>query len=353
VTAHPKVLAYLLYGPKPEYRAELTFSVLTALRLLGPQDEVQIVIVTDEAEALRGLPVRVLPLAAGEMREWTQDGAYTHRAKPLALRKVLREFGAAAALVDTDTYFKGDPRRLFERIGPGRALMHDREGYTLAGATEWLPVVAAGVVPADTEMLNSGVIGVDPEDAGLLERAVETIDRIRAVAPVFNAEQVGVALGLRTEAEIGFCADVLAHYWGYLRPFLLLEVQRFLAANAGASADALIAGSAGVRVELPPKRLVDRVAAKALSKLRGWSPGYGYAWLCYRTGLAYAGKDPEVATLWVASALHALKQCGAGQTEVRRDFGGLARVSWLGVKVAEEWRDFAGYTEGQQQIPAG
>ncbi len=311
--------------------------MLTALRWLGDSSDVKIVVLTEQPDAFSALPVETLASTHPEMAAWTLDGAYMHRAKPLALLKVLREFGGATALIDTDTYFKGDPRRLFERIGPGRSLLHDRDGYTLAGAAEWAPVVAANVVPGDAEMLNSGVIGVDPADAELLEDAVALIDRIRAVTPVFNAEQVGVSQGLKRGSEIGFCADVVAHYWGYLRPFLLLEVQRFLAANAGKPAAELIAGAASVRTELPEKRLVDRVSAKVMARVRGWSPGYGYAWLCYRTGLAYAPRDPEIASLWVASALHALKQCGVTAGDVRRDFSGISPASWLSAKVAAEW----------------
>jgi len=361
-----KILFYFLYGSRSEYELEATFSILSALRLgSAGEEKVKIVVLTDRASFMDGFPIERLALTREAMAEWTQRGIYEHRAKICAFLSVLQQYGAPVTFVDTDTYFMADPAKLFERISPGHSLMHSSDGYPLDGSPLWLPVIPhldtlqrEGIqMDRGTEMLNSGVIGVDPRDAVLVERALPILDRLREIAPIFNMEQFAVTLGLCTGSQINRCSDLVNHYWGVRRRFIRLRIQRFLEANRFATPDEIIAGSGTVDLDFPPQSIGDRILTRIIGWRRDWSPNYRYSYLCYRSALANGESDPEVANLWIDTALFMLKQwstdpgCDFGRlaASIQHDFpamrrGKIDQLAWLTNSSKEAWR-LAWHTE--------
>jgi len=314
------VLTYFLYGNRAEYELELTLSILSALRHLGPENtDITIAVVTDRTSFLPGFPIELITVPAEEIIAWqaTSAGKFNHRAKPYALLAALDHYQAPAALLDTDTYFLRDPRELFTRIADNKSLMHASDHYVIADNALVQPIAKKypngidllGVhIDPQSEMLNSGVVGVTPSNRRLIAQSIELIDLLYPIAPAFTIEQFSFGLYLRTFTQLSFCEDILLHYWGvgYRKPFIHLAVSRFMKEHEGKPWQNIVEASRNIRPDFPKSSKLDVAVAKALGRLRKWDGSYQFAYLAYRTALSKASKDPELANLWAATALLSL-----------------------------------------------
>jgi len=225
-----KNLVYLSYGAGL-HEQEISFSVLSAYRWLGTnRPDWRIVIYTDRPEVFLPLEVATVELDPHKLREWIGPAGFGHRCKILALCNALQRFEGQSVLLDGDTFFRRSPQRLFDRLGPGRTVMHLREGVVgaLPGpAHDKLRALLASsgpfndlagnevLISGTTPMWNSGVIGVDRSDRALLDEALHLTDQFCSLSDLFTLEQfaLGIVLGRRTTlAETG---DVVCHYWDW------------------------------------------------------------------------------------------------------------------------------------------
>ena len=360
-----KVLAYLLYGRKAEYELELTLSILSALHQLGEdRSDVKIAIVTDRENLLPNFPVEILRVSAAELAAWqtTPAGHYHFRAKPCALLKVLDHFQCPAALLDTDTYFIQDPRKLFERISSTTSLMHESDNYKIGENPLWDPItphikqgieIGGVTISPESEMLNSGVIGITPDNRGLIEKSLTVLDRLFAIGPVFNVEQLAIGAVLSQYTQVASCNDVVQHYWGsgYRKPFIHLAVSRLMQSNSSRPAELIARQSVHVRPEFPKSAKRDVALAKLMGKLRHWDGTYQFAWLAYCNALRQSRKDPELASIWADTALTCLgksleaRQQQPASSSLRRDFRRLSQprlvaLPWLTPRTKTAWHEF-------------
>ena len=121
-------LVYLCYGASERHWLEPS-SLLSALRHLPGDCGVAVVVATDRpgVHAL-GLDVEVAHLEAATLARWRGRHDYNHRIKN-AVVWLLDRYETPVCLVDTDTFFIASPVKLFDRIGPGRTLMHAPEPH--------------------------------------------------------------------------------------------------------------------------------------------------------------------------------------------------------------------------------
>ena len=155
-----KTLLYLMYGNRPEYHRELTYSILSAVKFIGKDSpDIQIALVTTNENRRDDLPIRHLIVDDSEMNRWMLGGKYTHAAKYEALVYAMDEFRGQVAYVDTDTFFIAHPEVLFERIGPGRTLMcdHDR---TLGELGYWSDLLTKTAAPVAGYTVNASSVMV-------------------------------------------------------------------------------------------------------------------------------------------------------------------------------------------------
>jgi hypothetical protein len=311
-----KVLAYLMFGMRSEYETELIFSALSALRWTFGTSGVTLCVVTDRPSSVSRLSVDTLRVSSEELARWTLNGTSIFRAKPCALLRVLAHYSAPCVLIDTDTYFTGNPLQLFERISPNDSLMHASDGYRVGDIQFWSPILpfidelSGGEVPVsrDSEMLNSGVIGLHPQNATLIEKAIVLMDRLHAHTPIFNIEQFAIGAALQSKTKVHTCQDILDHYWGYRRAFIHLRIRRFLDASRSLELKEWIEKSPSVETGLPARPLVDRIITKLRAKYSHWDGDYKFAYLAYRLARAYSEKDSEIASIWAATALASLER---------------------------------------------
>lgn len=213
-------LVYLSYGGRDVQVAETKYAILSAFRSIRPADDIGILLYTDRPDLYADLPAAIRPISAGELEAWTGPGGYQYRRKAEVVKDALARTGNPVAFIDSDTWFVKSPALLFHRIGAGRTVLHVKEG-TLGAAAYNAPLVEhlskhayANGLGATSAAWNSGVIGVDPADAHLMDEALALIDGIWAdFQEADTLEQVAISHFFSTTTTVTAAADVVFHYW--------------------------------------------------------------------------------------------------------------------------------------------
>lgn len=351
-----KVLLFLIYGTGRDYHLELTYSILSAARFLRDDPAgVRIVLAADAPNQRPDLPVEHLIIDDNTLKDWQLGGSYFHAAKPHALAHALGHYGAPTILVDSDTILHAHPRHLFERVGPGRSLMNRAEGR-LDGSPNWPEwkalidasggSVAGRPISAASVMQNSGVLGLDPQDAPLMDDILSVIRAIRVHNKVFTAEQLAASLVLCEATQIAACDDMVEHYWDGPRPYYRYQMARMFphVLDGGGIDKAAATGPVAPLEREPPIRVADRIAARLKGLQRGGGDGgYAYAYLAYRSALSCRHHDPDLANVWAATAL-AMLSWGLlrPRPEARGDFAAfrsenLAALDWMAPELRRRW----------------
>lgn len=230
-------LVYLSLG-EGRHVDELRFALLSAARFRTEGAGWSIRVYTDRPDLFVDAPADVRSVTAETASEWAGPHGYVYRGKILALADALADPGTErAAIIDGDTYFTKSPTHLFSRIGPGRTMVHRREGRPYPPEVAALRTVLTQYTPVDstgsswriteTEPLwNSGVVGMHRSDAGFCAEALDLNDQLLDHGfgeRSHTAEMVAFGVVLDRRSRIKECFDVLTHYWpaAIRGPFLL------------------------------------------------------------------------------------------------------------------------------------
>jgi len=200
------------------------FSIFSAFRHRpGDQREVAFHVYTDTPEKFEDLPVHVERIDQKTIDRWLAGQGYVPRAKIALLEEALRQLDGPCILVDTDTYFTRWPGVLFDRIGPGRSIMHVREGLLrnwglieLARFVEEHPVQTVDgktwTLSSEEVTWNSGVVGLHPADQALCHDALALSDHFWQKTRVWIAEQYALSVVLSRKTKRREAVDVVNHY---------------------------------------------------------------------------------------------------------------------------------------------
>ena len=306
-----RIIAYFLYGASDEYKLELALSVISAITQENKQledalDRITYCVVTDQKKIPYDLPVEILHLEPGELANWTDNGAYNHRAKPLAMLKVLDYYKCPVAMIDTDTYFIDTPQIIFEKIDRYNSVMHDFE-YLIGSQSIWVNLLAkingcinlgGYVIDGDSPMFNSGVVGLSFDNRHLLCDSLAIIDELNKIDSVFNIEQFAVGLSLNKKTKIHVCKNVVRHYWGIDRDFYRIQASRFFQDfsinNLAKNIDSITSQKFGT----PRIPLSFKFMARVLCFLRGWTDAQRFSYICHLCEKYYSKKDTKYASAW-------------------------------------------------------
>lgn len=322
-----KTIAYLMYGARREYHLELTLSVASAIKHIQANgSDIQIILICDEANVRYDIPVDLMVFDDTQFLEWTENGTYTHAAKLNALLLALRTVGGKVALSDTDTVFLDHPDCLFDRIGPGRSVMHVHE-KAIGESLVWQPLldkapaeVEGFAIDASSPMNNSGIIGVDFADIGLIEEALNLMLSLHKIHPVFSIEQFAVTQALLKGTHVSTVEDVIYHYWiTHERLFMHAAAQRICPDFTEQNFERLMA--APIKLGMPEKRLSDKVVTAVKSRICGWDGDYRFADAAYRA--SRATKDSDHAQVWRTIARSQVTRSKRDIAQARKDFPGL------------------------------
>ncbi len=221
------VLVYLSLG-EGRHVDELRFSILSAARHLADDGGWRILVYADRGEPFEGLPVEVVPVDGVTASEWVGPHGYVWRAKIKVIEKALASPGTSRCLyVDGDTYFVRSPVELLRRIGPGRSVLHVREGWPPPPEVAAVEHVLGRYQPVDTRGVpwtfgpdlvswNAGIVGLHRDDARLCTEVEGLTDQLlEAGFGDFShtAEQVAFSVCLAQRTSLRPADDVVVHYW--------------------------------------------------------------------------------------------------------------------------------------------
>lgn len=214
-------LLYLVYGTDT-YHREAVFSIASALARLRdtPGEILDIHVYTDNPVPYAALPVTITEVDAAALQRWCEPHGYHFRAKHVALRNALASTDRAV-LIDTDTFFHRSPLTLFDLVRPG-SLLCNRIGHRY-GEQRAAPLYrtlarhlqARGLAGDDMALLNSGVIGLNRADAGVLDRSLDLMDALFPLAEgAYTLEEFVLAVARDERGlELVECPTQIHHYW--------------------------------------------------------------------------------------------------------------------------------------------
>jgi hypothetical protein len=358
-------LVYLIYGSRREYQLELTYSVLSAAHFASRGGaNLRIVLITDEANRRPDLRVENVVFSAAEFANWTQNGQYRFAAKIHVVRKALDLFGGKVALIDTDTYFKVDPRWLFAKIGPGRAVMHAYEG--MLGEDLYLgpilqkisaePTLSYPVGPT-TRLFNSGVIGLDYRDRELLQDVLLLCAELYRIYPAFTTEQFAFSIVLHSRTFLSDCAELITHYYGYRRGFIHTQLDALFPHFTPEAFQRYVRALPAL-AGFPPKRKLDQIRARLKAMVRREGPEYRFAYLAYLSALSSARASPVHANIWARINVAVLRHNEFPIESIEQDFGVMKspqELGWPSSETQDAWRLFwreLAHARGRGQLRA-
>lgn len=270
-SAHPQ-LVYLAFGPAT-YHQEACFSIVSALAHLRatPDAGMDIQVYTDNAEPYRDLPVTVHLLDEATRKAWNEPHGYHFRSKHVLLRQVLAQH-PMAVLIDTDTFFRTSPLRLFERVSTGSLLCNAiggryGENQKCLLYKNLLHILQArGLADCQMPLVNSGVIGLTAQDASALDLSIALMDEFYPLArEAYTLEEFCLAVVAYRKLTLHECTDVIHHYWSRKAQFRA-KIQAWLRKHGDAPlSDAALADVVRVNDQLPRPPTLHRLGYKALS----------------------------------------------------------------------------------------
>lgn len=351
-----KVLLFQIYGDQRVYHLELTYSILSAARFLKDDpDDIRIVLAADAKNQRPDLPVEHLLMTPEMLHEWQMGGTYNHAIQAYALHYAVQQFDAPVILIDSDTIIKQHPRHMFDKIRPGRALMHASEGR-LQDSIEWPEwralitrsggTVGDSPVTPESVMFNAGVLGLDPQDAPLMDDVKAAMRDIRDHSDMFTAVQLAASLVLGAgKTELSVCDEIVEHYWGGPRAYYHYQMEQMFPGVLGGE------GIADARIPLaalsqsPPVALRHRIAARIVRLRRGAGPAYGSAYLAYRSAIFLHLSNPKLANVWATKALNMLKWGVPDAQPHTADFqrftpARLEAEIWMDGDLRKRWQDY-------------
>lgn len=351
-----KVLLFQIYGDQRVYHLELTYSILSAARFLRDDPgDIRIVLASDAKSQRPDLPAEHLLMTPEMLHEWQMGGTYNHAIQAYALHYAVQKFDAPVILIDSDTIIKQHPRVMFDKIGPGRALMHAREGRLQDSVEwpEWRALIArsggrvgGSPVAPESVMFNAGVLGLDPKDAPLMDDIKVAMHDIRDNSDMFTAVQLAASLVLGGgKTELSVCDDVVEHYWGGPRAYFHYQMEQMFPGvlEGGGIADPRMPLAA--LSQSPPVALRHRIAARIVRLRRGARAEYGSAYLAYLSAISLHLSNPKLANVWATKSLNMLKW---GMPDVQPHAADFKRFTpsrleaeiWMDGDLRKRWQDY-------------
>jgi hypothetical protein len=230
----PETIMYFCYGPQPLYDQTI-YSILSLLHVTAVSSlNARVVVYCDRPDAFVKLPVETIEVDQRQLDAWLGGSDYIHRRKTCAIIDALQRFAGKVMFLDSDTYWIGSPETIFRRIGPDRACFHLKEGYLRSTGTPFdnaltrqleshrYRIGSDALVEVDrtTIMWNTGVVGVDASNLGLMNDALALSDEIWDEADpdgaygkkIHHAEQFAMGYAFRN-CRLSEADDAVYHYW--------------------------------------------------------------------------------------------------------------------------------------------
>ena len=226
-------LLFLAYG-RPAYLHECTLALLSLCRVMSAKEleGISVSIYTDQPEwfaSFRDCPlnIRIEQLDPAVVRAWRGEVDYLHRVKSAVINDFAGKMTGNVIFMDTDVWALQSLTPIYEGIAAGKRYMHVCEGNIMKGGNPLLdktgrflakyPKVNAGAevitFDADYVLWNSGVMGFQTSDKGLLESVLGFIDVVHPLYKKHITEQLAVSYYFGKAGRIHNATAYVLHYW--------------------------------------------------------------------------------------------------------------------------------------------
>jgi hypothetical protein len=209
---------YLDYGGRAQYRRELKYSLISLKAELDPA-QARIAVYTDAPQLYAAWPVTVVDIAP-RLADWSGGGLYHHRIKPATVLDALRRFDAPVLFLDSDSIVRpGFHAEVAAKLVDGVVMNRFEKANPfppLSGFRTRLPHLGAYRYDVEKSwMYNSGLIGVRPRHAPMLEDTLAFIDALIGRARKFpTIEQFALSEVFRLNGvAVAEVHDSFLHYW--------------------------------------------------------------------------------------------------------------------------------------------
>jgi hypothetical protein len=226
---------YLDYGGHAKYRRELKYSLIS---LKAELPDAKIAVYSDAPELYRHWPVTAVGIA-GHIAAWSGGGLYRHRIKPEVVRDALTRFAGPVCFLDCDSIVRPSFHAEVTAKMAAAVVMNAFERKNpfppLSGFRCRLPHLGGYHYDVENSaMYNSGLIGMRPEHAPLLDDALAMIDALIGRAKKFpEIEQFALSEVLRLSAiPIAQVNNTFLHYWqGRRRIYMAGQIEKNLSSD--------------------------------------------------------------------------------------------------------------------------
>ncbi len=219
-----------LYFALGEYYVKQAVLSLVSLLLVYGRSRpgFNIIVLTDMPERFAWLKTR-LPLDArllprDQIPELSGPHGFLLRAKIAVMAEIHAEICSNLLFIDTDTILRGRLENIFRGMANGECFLHKREwplqkgrklhpelcpqdlDFALESATKIQ-------ITGETEMWNSGVVGIPTFRGDLLRDALDLCDQYYKIYPGWHVEQFSLSIILQATGRLRGCRREVFHYW--------------------------------------------------------------------------------------------------------------------------------------------
>lgn len=218
------------YG-KERILREAKYCVLSLLKFIKDKPGYKIVLYTDNAPFFEDIKEYVVfePLLPKTVQEWKGPQNFVHRVKIMMLLDFAAKYEGKFIYLDSDTWFKQSPEKLFDLIDSQNALLHLPEAQLKSNANpiikkiHWFVknnsfTLARGEkinIPTEYYMWNAGVIGLPTSAKYVIEKVLQLTDAMLAAYQKHVMEQLAFSYFLQKEFTTHRCDNTIEHYWQY------------------------------------------------------------------------------------------------------------------------------------------
>ena len=240
-------ITYLAHGDTG-YINECQFSLLKFLQVynLRPPASTAILIYTDKPQVFESFipffqKFIIEQVDEEKIKSWMQGTGYVHRAKSKMIEEALQKYSSNLLFFDTDTYITAPIDAIWKNISNGVIYLHESEGTISRKASlqfrKWDRFLESAAINYGTQryvyskqlqIWNSGVLGISPRYAPVMNEVLLLIDALYKQFPKHIAEQVACSYCFEKAAEIRPAKDTVFHYWNLkeFRQLLTLFFER-------------------------------------------------------------------------------------------------------------------------------
>lgn len=222
-------ILYFAYGDL--YVKECLFSIASLINTYNKDfpEELKVLVYTDLPDSFQIFHNYISQITteyidSKTVEEWSNGTDNILRTKIVTLKYFFSNHNNALALfVDTDVVFERKIDKLFKLMGEGWLLMHSKEAklsykdfhYFLEPYNGKVFYLASGrkvEIHAESEMWNSGVIGLASKNAAFLNDVLELNDILYQISPLRLVEQFSFSTIFCQEKRLRYTKNYIFHY---------------------------------------------------------------------------------------------------------------------------------------------